>query len=194
MTLIGYAAPITADQIAGRDEDGLLQPLRVTSDGALANNNRVWDVDTLSWIPMQQPIVTGTPIVIGAVDQGLPGVLPWPVTFTPGSGSGYHKVAAASTNAANIKASAGTVYGIHVYNASGAQLFVKVFNKATAPTPGSDTPIRTVGVQAGQRADDALTLGLPCSLGIGIAIVLGIADNDSAAVAAGSCVVDLDYQ
>ena len=56
---------------------------------------------------------------------------------------------AATTNATSTKASAGTVYGIIVANASAETRYLKVYNKASAPTVGTDTPVLTFPVASG---------------------------------------------
>jgi hypothetical protein len=71
---------------------------------------------------------------------------------------------------------------------------VKLFNKATTPVPGTDTPFQTIGVQAGESAEVSINGGLTYSTGIGLAITKGIADLDSTAVAAGDCVGDIFWQ
>ena len=122
---------------------------------------------------------------------------PWLVTQTPATSGGlsdYHTVSAASTNAANIKASAGQIFGFNVFNNAAYPVFVKLFNKATAPIPGTDTPVFTIGVQAGVLATRSIENGVAFGTGIGIAIVKGIADADATAVAASDCVVDLQYK
>ncbi len=60
----------------------------------------------------------------------------------------YHVVAAGSTNAANIKAAPGQVYGWNIYNNAGYPIYVKLHNTAGTPTPGSGV-IQTIAVQAG---------------------------------------------
>lgn len=105
----------------------------------------------------------------------------------------YHKVSAASTNAANIKASAGTVTGWKVYNNSLVPIYVKLYDKATTPTPGTDTPKQTIGVDAGD-SDGLIGAGYIYTTGIGIAIVRGITDADATPVALSDCVVDIFYQ
>lgn len=106
----------------------------------------------------------------------------------------YHTIAAASNNAANIKASAGWWHVISVFNNAGYPVFVKLYNKATTPAPASDTPIRTFGVQAGMQRDIVIPGGVAFSTGLGIAIVKGIADNDNTSVAASDCAVDVCYR
>ena len=115
-----------------------------------------------------------------------------------GGGSGvpsltYHKVSAASNNAANIKASAGTVTGWKIYNNGIYPVYVKLYNKATTPVPGTDTPQQTIGVDAG-LGEPMIGAGFTYTAGIGIAIVKGIVDGDNTAVAASDCVVDIFYQ
>jgi hypothetical protein len=106
----------------------------------------------------------------------------------------YHKVAAAGTNAANIKAAGGFVAGWNIFNDTEFPLYVKLFNLATAPIPGSSLPQQTIAVQAGQTAVAAAGSGLTYSTGIAIAITGNLADLDATPVSAGSCVVDIFYQ
>lgn len=119
-------------------------------------------------------------------------VAQYPVTS--GGMSDYHKVSAGSNNAAAIKAAAGQVYGVQGFNLAGYPVFVKLYDKATAPNPAADTPLRTVAMQSGVRCDDDIASGLAFATGIAIAIVKGIADNDNTAVLANDCVVDIDYK
>ena len=106
----------------------------------------------------------------------------------------YHVVSAASTNAANIKAAAGLLIGGLVYNNSDEPIFVKLFDKATPPVPGTDTPKQTIGVDAGLSEPVSIPGGVTYTNGIGIAIVKNIADLDSTPAAANDCVVDIFYQ
>lgn len=106
----------------------------------------------------------------------------------------YHAVAQASLNEVCIKASSSIPYGCDIFNNSGYPIFVKLFNKATAPVAGTDAPARTIGVQAGERAVWHDPKGLAgFSAGLAIAITKDIADFDSTPVAAYDCVVDLFY-
>jgi hypothetical protein len=128
--------------------------------------------------------VAGSWVLTGNVPQGGGTEMP---SLT------YHKVSAASNNAANIKPSAGVVTGWKIYNNSGAALYVKLFNKATTPVPGTDTPQQTIGVDAGE-SDLITSAGYTYAAGIGIAIVKNIGDADNTSVAANDCVVDIFYQ
>jgi hypothetical protein len=106
----------------------------------------------------------------------------------------YHHVADASTNAASIKGSAGYVYGMSVYNAAAYTIFVKLFDVAGVPTPGTDTVARTYAVPPGMARDVAEQGGLVFANGIGIAVTKGMADNDTTAVSPNDCVVDVSYR
>lgn len=117
-----------------------------------------------------------------------------PTPVTSGGTSSYHKVAAATNNADSIKGSVGQLYGVHVYNNKATPVYVKFYDKATAPNPAADTPLLTVGVQAGTERDLSWAFGKAFALGIGIAIVTGITDTDNTAVALSDCVVDVDYK
>lgn len=122
---------------------------------------------------------------------------PLPTALYPvisGGGSDYHKVSAGSNNAASIKGALGQVYGVQGFSIAAYPVYVKLYDKAGAPNPAADTPIRTIALQAGVRCDDDIVYGLAFANGIGIAIVKGIADNDNTAVLANDCVVDVDYK
>ena len=51
---------------------------------------------------------------------------------------------AATTNATSVKATAGDLVRIRGYTAAAAAVFLKLYNKATAPTVGTDTPVQTI--------------------------------------------------
>jgi hypothetical protein len=106
--------------------------------------------------------------------------------------STYHAVSAATTNAANVKASPGQVYGWRIFNNGQYPVYVKLHNNAGVPTPGAGVA-QTIGIQAGESDDYFLPAGIAFATGIAISIVKGIADNDATAVALNDCVVDLFY-
>lgn len=119
-----------------------------------------------------------------------------PVQVTPKTTGGcsiYHAVAAASANAANIKASAGQIYAVTVFNNAVYPIFVKFHNTAGTPTAGTGV-VKTIGVQAGITVPLNIPVGIAFGTGIGITIVKGIADADTTAVAASDCVVDVEYK
>lgn len=106
----------------------------------------------------------------------------------------FHLISAASTNATVIKASAGQIYGFSLYNTNVAARYVKLYNKTTAPTVGTDIPVRTIGVPPLGSVHLSTALGIPCPLGIGLATTVGIADTDVAAVGLSDLAIDIDWK
>lgn len=105
----------------------------------------------------------------------------------------YHLVSAGSTNAAVVKSSPGKVTGYYVVNTALAFRYVKLYDKASTPTVGSDTPAYVIGVPAASAANVSLDSPAEFTTGIGIATVTGAADSSAAAVAANDLVVTLLY-
>lgn len=106
------------------------------------------------------------------------------------SGTPARIAAAASTNATSVKATPGKVYNITLYNNAAYAVFLKLYNKASAPTVGTDVPVLTVGVPAtatGGSRDINLD-GMDFSLGIAYAITKLVADNDTTVVVANDLV------
>lgn len=115
-----------------------------------------------------------------------------PVTY--GGTTDYHLISAASTNGNNVKATGGQVYGYDIGNNGASDVWVKIYNKATTPTVGTDVVFRTIYVPKGQARSYHNTVGIPFTLGIGIGITGGAADADTTAVAAGQVTVELDIK
>lgn len=129
-----------------------------------------------------------------AVTQPVSGtVTSNPAAATTGGSTPYHTISAASTNATSLKASAGTLYGLSISNSNAAARFFKLYNKASAPTVGTDTPIRTIQLPGNATVITAFPMGLNFSTGIAWALTTGIADADTGAVGT-DISVDLDYK
>lgn len=112
---------------------------------------------------------------------------PWLTTNVPGTspGSTVSRIkAAASTNSTNLKGSAGVVLGYALYNNTASAKFFKFYNKATAPTVGTDTPLFTVIIPASGGANVNWADGLPFATGIGYGITGAVTDADTTATAA----------
>lgn len=95
--------------------------------------------------------------------------------------------------AANIKASAGQVYGWYIFNAASATRFVKLYDKATSPTVGTDAPKLTIPVPAGGGTNVEFGNGIEFTNGIGWAATTGVADNDTGAPGANEVIANLLY-
>ena len=120
------------------------------------------------------------------------------VTLVPlatGGLSVKHLVAAGSDNATNLKASAGQVYSIDVYNNAGYPVYLKLYNSASSPTGCAATNLfKVVGVQSGTQHILQSEQGWAFGSGIGYCLTKGIADSDDTAVVASDATVDIGYK
>lgn len=108
------------------------------------------------------------------------------ITNTPANPTNYNLVSAASTNAANIKNAAGNLYEITVSNVTATAAFIKLYNKASAPTVGTDVPILTIPATAGATVPINFgALGKRFTAGISIAITAAAAATDTGVTVAG---------
>lgn len=109
------------------------------------------------------------------------------VAATTATANNYGLISAASTNAAVIKNAAGHVFELSVFNPTAALIYVKLYNKTTAPTVGTDVPIITFPVPVnGSIALEFGALGKRFVTGIAIALTAGPLATDTVAVAAGA--------
>jgi hypothetical protein len=137
----------------------------------------------------QGTMAASIPVVLASNQASIP------VTqglATSGGYSLYHAVCAASTNTANIKASAGQIYGVRVYDNVLYPVYVKFYNTAGTPTAGTGV-VETYAQQAGTGSSELITSGRPYATGIGISITKGITDADTTSTAASDCVVDVYF-
>lgn len=152
-------------------------------------------------------LVTGTGGVFPATQSGTwtvqPGntanTTPWLVQDSPAVSGGYSATSfatAASNNSTSLKGSAGQLYGVHIYNNANYPIYVKFYDKATAPAPATDNAllVRRIGVQAGTHVDVMLPMGVPFTNGIGYAIVKDVSDTGNTSVAANDGLVDIEYK
>lgn len=149
-----------------------------------ATLNMVRDRDMVD----NQPSVDAT--VSGSVSiSGTP-----TVTNTPAAPTSHNANAAATTNATNVKNAAGTIYNLTVSNVSAAIKYVKLYNKASAPVPGTDTPILVIPVPATSVLVLPISAqGMRFSTGISYAITNAIGLLDATAVAVGDVQIKIDY-
>jgi hypothetical protein len=78
---------------------------------------------------------------------------------------------------------------IRGYNAAAAVRYLKIYNKATAPTVGTDTPILTFALKPSDNFDiDFQAIGYYFATGIGFALTTGSADADTGALTAADVV------
>ena len=136
-----------------------------------------WNVGSITTLPA---LAAGT-ADIGAVKQ----------THKP---TPYKLISAATTNATSVSATANTLlYGYYISNTNAAVRYVKFYNKASAPTVGTDVPVLTLAIPASGAANVSFPAGVNFTTGLAFATTTGAADTDTAAVAATEVIVNLAY-
>ena len=104
----------------------------------------------------------------------------------------YFVNSAASTNGALVLTGTSGLQAFFASNIGASDAFVKLYNKATAPTVGTDVPEMVIKVPAGGQVEVSPGFnGYRFALGLGIAITGLAADTDTTAVAAGQVKVKL---
>jgi hypothetical protein len=126
--------------------------------------------------------------------DGTAGTLSTTLTSSAtGGDTTYHLVSGASTNATNIKASAGVVTGWYIYNSNASARKVAFHNTSGTPTAGSSVFFSLV-IPALSAANVSLPTGIAFSTGIGITTTTGLADSDSTGVASNDLVINIFYK
>lgn len=102
--------------------------------------------------------------------------------------------AAASTNGTSCKASAGAIKSIQGYNAKASAVYLKFYNKASSPTVGTDTPVKTIYLPASSAFVFDFPAGYSFATGIAYALTGAAADADTTALASGDVLaLNVDY-
>ena len=157
-------------------------PAGTNAIGKLAANTGVdiGDVDVLS-------IAAGTNLI------GDVGIQP----RTTGGLTMSKTTSAATTNATSLKASAGQVYAIQCFSVNAAVRYLKLYNKASAPTVGTDVPVKTIAIP-GNAAGAGVVLawphGLAFATGIAFALTTEATDAGTTGVAVSEITVNIDYK
>ena len=107
----------------------------------------------------------------------------------------YHFLSVGSTNSTLIVAGTRQIDSIAVINTTAALYYLKFYDKATAPTCGTDPVVISIPVPFGASSSGGgIVLSFPSSSrfqnGIGFCLTGGIADNDTT-VAATGVVIDV---
>ena len=115
----------------------------------------------------------------------------------PAPATPYFVNSLASTNAVLVSTGTSGLCALYATNNAATPAFVKLYNKATAPIPGTDVPEMIIEVPAavgsglGKAEISPGFNSYRFPLGLGIAITGGSADSDTTAVAAGQVKVKL---
>jgi len=94
---------------------------------------------------------------------------------------------------ASVKASAGRLYGATVTNHAATTRYVHVYSKASAATLGTDTPLHSIGLQAGQTTVFDSAVGINMALGIAWAATTDNVAIPVTAATAGDVSISLRY-
>lgn len=136
---------------------------------------------------LQTVLISGTPAVSGTLSGPAP-------SATQGFVSYHTLVSAATTNATSVKASSGNIGSLYLTNTTASTKFFKIFNKASAPTVGTDTPVLQVPIPPSTSINfETSYAGLRLSTGIAYAITGAAALLDNTAVSAGDVLVNMTY-
>lgn len=123
---------------------------------------------------------------------------PYPVQLVPYATGGLSRrrvIAAASTNATSVKSTAGQLYAAHAFNASGATKYLKLYDKTSAPVVGTDVPVETYPLPAGEMTPIQFGgQGVVFASGIALALTGALADSDTTALTANDVILNLHYK
>lgn len=95
--------------------------------------------------------------------------------------------AAGSNNATLVTRQRAKLWRVTGHNAAAAVRYLKLFNQATDPVPGTDTPFLTIALAASSAFNIGFD-GLIFQSGLGYCLVTGAADSDNTAVTAADIV------
>lgn len=97
------------------------------------------------------------------------------------------------TTGSIIKAAKGQIFDLHICNQAASVRFVKLYDKATAPT-SADTPLRTYSIPASTTVSLAVTTaGIAFQSGISLRGTVLLADSDNTAPTANDIVVNIGW-
>jgi hypothetical protein len=139
--------------------------------------------------PIPAAQISGTQPVSGTVTVTSTRITP---NAADGHSSHYHLISAGSTNDTLVLTGARAIGLITATNINAAARYLKLYNKATAPT-SADTPVMTILLPPGQTTVIGGNSPIRLPLGIGIRLTTGIAVADTGAVAVAEHSVSIAY-
>lgn len=153
--------------------------------------------------PALQAPVTLIPGSTVAIDQTAPGTTNAVQTIASAVGGATltSAIAPATPAGVNLKASAGTLYGLQCTTIQATPVYVKFYNSASAPTCGAGTPVgRWMCPAAATAANGAGSnvslppMGVAFSTGIGYCVDAAFADNATTAITANNTIVNIEWK
>lgn len=172
-----------------------------SANGSTISTNGIATVPVLGkYVRLQCTVYTSGTIVANlagtAADTAFLGTQSVQVSpnIYSGAGTFHHLISSATTNATSAKASAGVTNSITLSNNGAAVAYVKFYDKASAPTVGTDTPVITALVPInGTITINCGYCGIRFPTGIAYAITGGMAVADTTAVGAAQVSVAINY-
>lgn len=162
---------------------------------AWTSGTQVWTLipGTYATEPIPGAQVSGTQPVSGTVTATVTaGTVNPVVPATP-----YFLNSAATTNGALVLTGTSNVSSFYATNEGATAAYIKLYNKATAPTVGTDVPEMTIPVPAAVSGVPGVATipigfhGFRFALGLGIAITRNAVHTDTTAIGAGEVKVKL---
>lgn len=156
-------------------------------------------------VGIDNPLPPGTNALGGVTVSSLPtlatvttvGTITNPVKIggaTTGGATTNLLVSAATTNSTLISTGAHSLLAVNAYNNGAGNAYVKLYNKSTAPTVGTDTPIKVIMLPPGGGSNIVLPVqGDVFSSGLGLGITGGAANSDTTAVALSQVIFNCSY-
>jgi hypothetical protein len=144
---------------------------------------------------------SGTIVCKGYKTASIPAYYnPGSTTVTPtgsataGASIWHHNISAATTNATSVKASNASINNLIVSNNGAGVAYFKLYDKASAPTIGTDTPVATILIPINATVViPGGTVGTRTGTGLAYGITGGMAVADTTAVAATQVSVAINY-
>lgn len=113
------------------------------------------------------------------------------VAAPKGGASTYRSIDAGVTGLV-AKATPGKLISILAHNVNASTRFLKIYNKATAPTE-ADTPQMTIPLPTGNTSLHLGDSGVDFTAGISFRVSTGLADNDTGAPTASQSIINLTF-
>lgn len=152
---------------------------------------------TQSWRFVQGTYATEPiPAAQASATQAVSGTVTATVT-PPAPATPYFVNSAATTNGALILTGTSSVHSLWATNEGASPAYVKLYNKATAPTVGTDIPEMTIPIPAAASGVPGVAnpnmgfIPFRFALGLGIAITRNAVHTDTTAIGAGEVKVKL---
>jgi hypothetical protein len=194
------ATEVTVVQLPqGQTTSAASAPVVLASDQVLPLPTGAATQTTLAAISAKLPAALGQQTMSASLGVTVASDQPAiPVASSPsaavGASSTHHAISAASTNATSVKGSAGTINTLVLCNNATSKRYFKLYNKATAPTVGTDVPVLTYMLPPGETHElPTGAYGLRLSTGIAYATTTGIAVADTAAVSLNDMAIHIGY-